>query len=72
MSAQNTVRRITAPQITERKGGEPIVCLTAYDAPTAAVLDEHCDIGYDDTARESGDARGAARACCRGLAFWQL
>ena len=44
MSAQNTVRRITAPQITARKGEEPIVCLTAYDAPTAAILDEHCDL----------------------------
>jgi len=44
MSAQNTIRRITAPQITARKGGEPIVCLTAYDAPTAAILDEHCDL----------------------------
>ena len=44
MSAQNQVRRITAPQITARKGGEPIVCLTAYDAPTAAILDEHCDL----------------------------
>jgi 3-methyl-2-oxobutanoate hydroxymethyltransferase len=27
-----------------RKGGEPIVCLTAYDAPMAAILDEHCDV----------------------------
>ncbi|WP_427450444.1 3-methyl-2-oxobutanoate hydroxymethyltransferase [Litorimonas sp. WD9-15] len=44
MSAQTSIRRITAPQITARKGGEPIVCLTAYDAPTAAVLDEHCDL----------------------------
>jgi len=44
MSAQNQIRRITAPQITARKGGEPIVCLTAYDAPTAAILDEHCDL----------------------------
>ena len=44
MSAQNFVSRITAPQITARKGGEPIVCLTAYDAPTAAILDEHCDL----------------------------
>lgn len=44
MSAQNTTRRITAPQITARKGGDPIVCLTAYDAPTAAILDEHCDL----------------------------
>ena len=44
MSAQNYVSRITAPAITARKGGEPIVCLTAYDAPTAAILDEHCDL----------------------------
>jgi len=33
-----------SPKITARKGGEPIVCLTAYDAPTAAILDEHCDL----------------------------
>jgi len=44
MSAQNIVRRITAPQITARKGGDPIVCLTAYDAPTAAIADEYCDL----------------------------
>ena len=35
---------MTAPQITARKGGEPIVCLTAYDAPTAALVDEYCDL----------------------------
>ncbi len=44
MSAQSQVRRKTAPEITARKGGEPIVCLTAYDAPTASVLDEYCDL----------------------------
>lgn len=44
MSAQNFVKRMTAPAITARKGGDPIVCLTAYDAPTAAVLDEYCDL----------------------------
>ena len=44
MSAQNHTRRITAPQITARKGGDPIVCLTAYDAPTATILDKHCDL----------------------------
>ena len=44
MSAQNITRRMTAPQITARKGGEPIVCLTAYDAPTAALVDEYCDL----------------------------
>lgn len=35
---------MTAPQITARKGKDPIVCLTAYDAPTAALIDEHCDL----------------------------
>ena len=46
MSAQReeTVRRLTAPEITARKGGVPLVCLTAYTAPVAAMLDEVCDI----------------------------
>ncbi|MGI9170312.1 MAG: 3-methyl-2-oxobutanoate hydroxymethyltransferase [Caulobacteraceae bacterium] len=46
MSAQNPLaaRRLTAPQIAARKGGEPIVCLTAYTAPVAAILDEVCDL----------------------------
>ena len=44
MSAQTpTVKRLTPPDIKARKGGEPIVSLTAYDAPTAAMLDDHCD-----------------------------
>ena len=37
-------RRVTPRQITARKGGEPIVCLTAYTAPMAAILDEACDV----------------------------
>ena len=37
-------RRVTAPQITARKGAEPIVCLTAYDAPTAEIIDPYCDL----------------------------
>ena len=41
---QEVVRRIAAPDILARKGGEPIVCLTAYDAPTAEILDAHCDL----------------------------
>jgi len=41
---QETVRRITAPEIAARKGGTPIVCLTAYTAPVAEILDEHCDL----------------------------
>jgi 3-methyl-2-oxobutanoate hydroxymethyltransferase len=45
MSRQTeTFRRITAPDIRGRKGGEPIVCLTAYTAPVAQILDAHCDL----------------------------
>jgi 3-methyl-2-oxobutanoate hydroxymethyltransferase len=32
--------RITIPALVERKGKEPIVMVTAYDAPTARLLDE--------------------------------
>jgi 3-methyl-2-oxobutanoate hydroxymethyltransferase len=41
---QESVKRITVPDIAGREGGEPIVCLTAYDAPMAALLDPHCDV----------------------------
>ena len=46
MSAQRQeiVRRIAAPDIAARKGGVPVVCLTAYTAPMAEILDEHCDL----------------------------
>lgn len=44
MSTQTeTIRRITAPQITARKGGAPIVSLTSYHAHTAAIVDKVCD-----------------------------
>jgi 3-methyl-2-oxobutanoate hydroxymethyltransferase len=38
------IRRITAPQIKARKGGEPIVALTSYHAHTAALIDRHVDV----------------------------
>lgn len=46
MSAQRqeTVKRVTAPDIAARKGGVPIVSLTAYTAPMAEILDEYCDL----------------------------
>ena len=46
MSAHSSeaAQRITTRQIIARKGGDPIVCLTAYAAPMAALLDEACDI----------------------------
>ncbi len=44
MSVQNEIRRLTAPDILARKGGEPIVCLTSYHAHTARIVDAHCDV----------------------------
>jgi 3-methyl-2-oxobutanoate hydroxymethyltransferase len=41
---ENAPKRVTAPELRARKGGEPIVCLTAYDTPTARILDAHCDL----------------------------
>lgn len=36
-------KRVTAPAILARKGGEPIVSLTAYTMRMAQLLDPHCD-----------------------------
>jgi 3-methyl-2-oxobutanoate hydroxymethyltransferase len=44
MSAQEDIKRLTAPDIRARKGGEPVVCLTSYHAHTARLLDRHCDL----------------------------
>ena len=38
------MRRLTVPAIQARKGGEPIVMLTAYTARMAQLLDPHCDL----------------------------
>ncbi len=69
------VRRLTVPAIQKRKGGEPIVMLTAYTARMAQLLDTHCDMllvgdslgqviyGLDTTVRVTLDmmiAHGAA------------
>ena len=44
MPAYEEIRRLTAPDIRGRKGGEPIVCLTSYHAHTARILDGYCDV----------------------------
>ena len=69
------LRRLTVPAIGRRKGGEPIVMLTAYTARMAQLLDRHCDMllvgdslgqviyGLDTTVRVTLDmmiAHGAA------------
>ncbi|MGB9141360.1 MAG: 3-methyl-2-oxobutanoate hydroxymethyltransferase [Aestuariivirga sp.] len=43
MSVQNTSKRLTAPEISDRKGGQPIVALTSYHAHTAAIADKYVD-----------------------------
>jgi 3-methyl-2-oxobutanoate hydroxymethyltransferase len=43
MSVQRASPRTTAPEISARKGGEPIVSLTAYHAHTAAIADPYVD-----------------------------
>src|SRR5271166_4664948 len=44
MSKQQASHRLTVPALRARKGGEKLVCLTAYTAPMAALLDPHCDL----------------------------
>src|SRR6201994_3465507 len=44
MSIQDEIRRITAPDIRARKGGDPIVALTSYHAHTARLVDRYCDV----------------------------
>jgi 3-methyl-2-oxobutanoate hydroxymethyltransferase len=44
LSTERQTHRITVPEIAGRKGGEPIVCLTAYTAPMAEWLDPHVDL----------------------------
>lgn len=38
------MKRLTVPAIRARKGGEPLVMLTAYTVRTAQLLDPHCDM----------------------------
>lgn len=44
MSKYSAAKRATTLTIRKRKGGEPIVMLTAYDALIASLLDDACDI----------------------------
>src|ERR1041384_7549713 len=45
MSQDFSIRRVTAPDIRNRKGGDaPIVALTAYHAHTARIIDPYVDM----------------------------
>lgn len=43
MSQHVATKRLTAPDIAARKGGDPIVSLTSYHAHTAAIADKYVD-----------------------------
>ncbi len=44
MSVEVACKRITVPAIRARKGGRPIVALTAYNATAARFVDRHADL----------------------------
>jgi 3-methyl-2-oxobutanoate hydroxymethyltransferase len=44
VSQEFAVKRVTAPDIAKRKGGAPIVALTAYHAHTARIIDPYVDL----------------------------
>lgn len=44
MSATAPVRPVLPPDIRARKGGVPLVVLTAYSTPVARLVDAHCDV----------------------------
>ena len=44
MSTEHRSNRISIPELSQRKGGTPIVALTAYSTPMAKLLDAHVDL----------------------------
>ena len=44
MSVDAPQKALTPASIRARKGGEPLVCLTAYTAPMARLVDAHADL----------------------------
>ena len=44
MSTEIRTKRLTIRDIRARKGGEPVVMLTAYTTPIAKMLDPHVDV----------------------------
>lgn len=44
MSATGQEKALTPPDISDRKGKTPLVCLTAYTTPFAKLVDPHCDV----------------------------
>lgn len=44
MSKASNTKRITLTDLVARKGGEPIVCLTAYTTSISRLIDDHVDL----------------------------
>ncbi|MDE2582653.1 MAG: 3-methyl-2-oxobutanoate hydroxymethyltransferase [Rhodospirillales bacterium] len=44
MSVARKTGAVTPPEVLARKGGVPLVCLTAYTTPMARLVDPHCDV----------------------------
>src|SRR6195256_4199824 len=44
MRVQSQAKRVSGTQLQGRKGGDKLVCLTAYTAPVARLRDEACDL----------------------------
>ncbi|MAC78346.1 MAG: 3-methyl-2-oxobutanoate hydroxymethyltransferase [Rhodobacteraceae bacterium] len=44
MSQSRPQKALSAADIRARKGGTPLVCLTAYTTPIARIADAHCDL----------------------------
>lgn len=44
MSTTGKAMAASPPAILARKGGAPLVCLTAYSTPVAKLVDAHCDV----------------------------
>ncbi|TIX38647.1 MAG: hypothetical protein E5V40_18830 [Mesorhizobium sp.] len=44
MTATRGTRALTPPEIAARKGGTPLVCLTAYTTSIARLVDPYCDV----------------------------
>jgi 3-methyl-2-oxobutanoate hydroxymethyltransferase len=44
LSTEHRSNRISIPELSQRKGGTPIVALTAYSTPMAKLLDAHVDL----------------------------